>query len=202
MREWRAQNRDKLRTYAHRNYVKYREVRRAQRHARYIRVKDRNYANSRRWLSQNRERYKAWLTEYRKRPDIIARHRARFLERKATNPNFALAQVLRVRIRNAIKNQSGSKASTSIALLGISIERVREHIETQFQPGMTWQNFGRDGWHLDHIIPCSSFDLRKPEHQRRCFHFSNLRPMWEKANLRKASTIEGELPLKYRLPPR
>jgi hypothetical protein len=54
---------------------------------------------------------------------------------------------------------------------------------------MTWQNYGYYGWHIDHIKPCASFDLRKPSEQRKCFHYSNLQPLWAKDNLQKSDKI-------------
>lgn len=60
------------------------------------------------------------------------------------------------------------------------------HIEAQFQPGMSWTNYGRGGWELDHIEPCARFDLTDDEQVKRCFHFSNLRPLWRADNARRA----------------
>jgi hypothetical protein len=50
---------------------------------------------------------------------------------------------------------------------------------------MSWENYGK--WHIDHIIPCSSFNLSLPEEQRNCFHYSNLQPLWAKDNIFKAN---------------
>jgi hypothetical protein len=99
---------------------------------------------------------------------------------------------------SALKRAAGKKAAKSIELLGCSIEKARKYIESKFQEGMSWENFGHGGWHLDHVIPCSAFNLRDPKHQRRCFHYTNLRPMWQRDNIRKGASIPGELPLKYR----
>ncbi len=63
---------------------------------------------------------------------------------------------------------------------------------------MSWENYGREGWHIDHIIPCAALDLSRPDQQKRCFHFTNLRPAWAKHNEGRGSRIEGELPLIYR----
>jgi hypothetical protein len=202
LRRRQARNRQKLAEYAHRHYVMHREQLKGRRKAYLQRAKNRIRAASKAWIRRNLERYRAWLAEYRKRPEVIARNRARFLKRKATEPNFALGLALRCRIRRAIKVQSGVKARKSRSLLGCSIQHARRHIEAQFEPGMTWENFGRNGWHLDHVIPCSAFDLRNPMHQRRCFHYSNLKPMWQRENIRKGAAVPGELPLQYRLPTR
>lgn len=90
----------------------------------------------------------------------------------------------------AIKHHKGTKETSSIELLGADIETVRQHIEKQFSEGMSWDNHGTVGWHIDHIIPCSAFDLTKEEEQKKCFHFSNLQPLWYDENLRKGSKIQ------------
>jgi hypothetical protein len=55
---------------------------------------------------------------------------------------------------------------------------------------MTWENHGRYGWHIDHIRPCASFDLADPEQQRKCFHYTNLQPLWASENMRKGDKWE------------
>ena len=61
------------------------------------------------------------------------------------------------------------------------------YIESKFKEGMTWENYGT--WHLDHIYPCSKFDLTKEEEQRICFHYSNLQPLWASQNMSKSNEI-------------
>lgn len=81
-------------------------------------------------------------------------------------------------------------------LFGCPAEFLRAHIERQFLPGMTWDNYGIKGWHIDHKLPCSVFDLTKREQQLICFNWQNLQPMWAKANLSKGDTIvDGQFPL-------
>jgi len=54
---------------------------------------------------------------------------------------------------------------------------------------MTWENHGFDGWHVDHIKPCTSFDLTDLEQQKQCFHYTNLQPLWKKENFEKRDKI-------------
>ena len=98
---------------------------------------------------------------------------------------YNILHKLRVRTKNAIKNQYGSKAYSTIELLGCSIHETRSHIETQFSNGMTWDNYGE--WHIDHIKPCSSFDLTDPSQQKKCFNYKNLQPLWAKDNFKKSN---------------
>lgn len=73
--------------------------------------------------------------------------------------------------------------------MGGSVEDIKNHIESQFMEGMTWGNHGVRGWHIDHIKPCASFDLTDIEEQKKCFHFTNLQPLWAHDNLVKNGRI-------------
>jgi hypothetical protein len=85
------------------------------------------------------------------------------------------------------------KASTTRKLIGCELTELRERLESQFKPGMTWDNHGAFGWHIDHIIPCSSFDMSDHEQQRQCFHYSNLQPLWWHENLAKSGNLAAML---------
>lgn len=93
-----------------------------------------------------------------------------------------LVKRLRGRFEKATKGQS---SRVVLGMVGCSLPDLRAHIERQFQPGMTWENWAFDGWHVDHIKPLAKFDLTDPEQQRQAFHFSNLQPLWAPDNLRK-----------------
>ena len=75
-------------------------------------------------------------------------------------------------------------------LVGCGIDALKKHIELKFQDGMSWDNYGK--WHIDHVRPCSSFDLSKPEEQSKCFHYSNIQPLWAEENLRKGAKLEWQ----------
>jgi len=101
--------------------------------------------------------------------------------------NYRLARNIRSRIKETIKGNK--KSQSSLKLLGCSLEQVRQHIESQFQEGMSWNNWSFYGWHIDHIRPISSFDLSDPIQQQQCFHYTNLQPLWAKDNLAKGNKI-------------
>ena len=105
--------------------------------------------------------------------------------RLAEDPLFRLITNMRGRIAKAIKSQAGEKAAKSMELLGCSVQHVRDHLESQFTEGMTWENQGE--WHVDHIRPCASFNLEDPEEQKKCFHWTNLQPLWALDNIRKGA---------------
>ena len=69
------------------------------------------------------------------------------------------------------------------------MEKLKKHLEKQFQKGMTWNNYGMYGWHIDHIIPCSAFNLNLESEQRKCFNYTNLQPLWAIDNIKKGDKI-------------
>ena len=100
---------------------------------------------------------------------------------------FRFVRAARYRVWKACKWAGASKSGKTEILIGCSVDSLRHHIESNFKRGMNWNNYGE--WHVDHIIPCSSFDLSKPEQQRQCFHYTNLRPLWAKENMSKHDTM-------------
>lgn len=111
-------------------------------------------------------------------------------KQRATNPLYNLLGCLRGRINKTIS--FNRKSAKTIELLGCSIEFFKFHLESKFLSGMNWENRGKYGWHIDHIKPCSSFDLSKPEEQKKCFHYTNLQPLWAIDNLKKFNKIYEE----------
>lgn len=139
------------------------------------------------WYYENTERAKSNYIKYRESNREKIRNYRLEWERNnwKNNSQYKIKKALSSRIRTAVKKCKGQKSASTIELLGAPIEKVREYLENQFQPGMTWDNHGE--WHIDHIKPCVSFDLTKEEEQRRCFHYTNLQPLWAKDNLRKGA---------------
>jgi len=105
---------------------------------------------------------------------------------KKFDPRFKLARNLRKRVREAL--QGKFKFDSTEKLVGCSFDECWAHLEKQFVPGMTRENYGVI-WHIDHIMPCSSFDLNIEDEQRKCFNYTNLQPLFAEENLRKGSKI-------------
>lgn len=176
-KEYRKANSDKIKKYKQR--VRTRESQREK--ERY--QNDPEYRNKR--LSQNRIR----------RRQEPAKQQIKF--KLKTDVQYKLKKVLRNRAWLAIKsvktklNIELQKCAKTIELIGCSMVDLKLYIESKFKPGMSWENhgFGDNKWHIDHIIPCAAFDLTQEPEQRKCFHFSNLQPLWQKDNLRKRDTI-------------
>ena len=106
-------------------------------------------------------------------------HREYQKTRSAEDLNFKLINNLRNRTKAAIRDGKGVKNQKTEALIGCTLEEARDHIQSQFEDGMDWDNWSKDGWHLDHIRPCSSFDLTDEQQQFVCFNYRNLMPLGE-----------------------
>jgi hypothetical protein len=90
----------------------------------------------------------------------------------------------------ALKSIKGGRKM--FEMLGYTKEDVKEHIERQFQEGMSWHNFGSE-WHVDHIRPIASYDFKEPAAYRECWALQNLRPLWKADNNSKSSIWNGKL---------
>jgi signal recognition particle GTPase len=101
--------------------------------------------------------------------------------RLKTDINYKITHYLRTRLTKALKYSS--KLKTTVELIGCSVEELKTHLASKFTKNMSFDNYGK--WHIDHIKPCASFDLSKPEEQLKCFNYTNLQPLWAKDNLSK-----------------
>ncbi len=149
-----------------------------------------------RWISENREKYLRSKSAYRaknkrkirkalKKWQIANREHTNTSrkERYKTDLNFRLASRLRGRLNEVVRG--GLKTGSAVSDLGCSIPELRQYLEHQFKPGMTWENWG--SWHIDHIKALSKFDLTDREQLLKACHYSNLQPLWAKDNLSKGN---------------
>lgn len=123
----------------------------------------------REWQIENKEYLTSYLNEYEK-------------ERRSSDVLFKLRKQLRSRLATAIAGNY--KVSSAVGDLGCSIEELKKYLESKFYPGMTWDNWSKDGWHIDHIKPLAS--AKTPEEIIKRCHYSNLQPLWATDNLRKS----------------
>ena len=153
--------------------------------------KKRQKESCKKWYLKNKEKVKErrQLNRILNKESYNKTSNLRYVNRYKTDENFKLAKTIRGRIREVFKNSNGSKAHKTMELLGCNIQEAKEHLEKQFKDGMSWENYGYNGWHIDHIMPCASFDLTDPEQQKKCFHYTNLQPLWASENMSKGAKI-------------
>lgn len=109
------------------------------------------------------------------------------------DPLYRITKTLRDRLYQAVRKAKANKYSHTEELLGIEFKEFVKYIESLWQPGMNWENYGHGNgkWVLDHIIPCASFDLLNEAEQKKCFHYTNIQPLWFEPNARKNSNYNG-----------
>lgn len=108
-------------------------------------------------------------------------------EKYKNDPTYRISRLFRNQLRKALKKQQTIKSSSVLKLVDCSLTELRQHLQNQFQPGMSWQNHG--AWEIDHIQPLSSFDLTQSSEQQKAFHFTNLQPLWQKENRSKHAKV-------------
>ena len=147
---------------------------------------DRRRKIARLWARKWREANRVLACEQAKRYRDPDRDRVRY----QTNPQFRAVSLWRSKLHQAVRRlprktrelAKWGARSTIGPLVACSPIELINHLEQQFQPGMSWSNYGRKGWEIDHINPCATFDLTDPDQVRRCFHYTNLRPLWRSDN--------------------
>lgn len=213
--ERRLHNNETTRKWRAANPEKDKETQRRNREKNGHRWKTKNNARAAKWRIDNAEYAKARELEYRKkhRAEACAREKARRLDnpeqkreadkeyrkkntkiltqkciaRRNRDIHFKLAGNLRSRLRVAIKQEN--RGGSAVRDLGCSIQELTSYIASKFLPGMTWENWSLSGWHIDHIIPLTAFDLTDNAQCATACHFSNLQPLWAADNIRKYNKI-------------
>jgi len=147
--------------------------------------KDKVYKRRKKYRENNKTKLSKYFKKYIKKNRIKINERKRV--RRKTDPQFKVTANLRNRLYMTVKKEC--KSASTLELLGCTVPYLIKHLEKQFTEGMTWDNYGLYGWHIDHILPCDSFDLTDPEQQKKCFHYTNLQPLWAKDNISKNNKI-------------
>lgn len=136
---------------------------------------------------KNKDKIKAKVTEYyRNNKDKVRPSRQAYANRKLKeDPKYKLTRNLRNRLYYALEKKSWKKNTHFAEYIGCDLDSLKAHLEAQFSPGMTWDNYGK--WHIDHIIPLSS--AKTPEEMYKLCHYTNLQPLWGGDNLSKGAKL-------------
>ena len=197
-KELRKKNKDRIRASKKRYYKANRERELARNKTYQEAHKEEMRAYKKQWDEENKEKNKEYQRQYylehleekrvykrkhyQENKEKINRYNKR---RYHSDINYKLACSQRRRLVNALRNNQ--KTGSAIKDLGCSVENLRKHLENLFRPGMSWRNWGRFGWHIDHVIPLSRFALDDTEQFLQAVHYTNLQPMWANDNLSKGN---------------
>ncbi len=156
--EYRKEHKDNINIHA----ARYRKQ-----HIELLRIRDKKYREN------NHDKY-------------IKLSRRKWRNYRDNNINFKIRENLRNNLRRVLNAQHTKKTHPIFKYLGCSVEDFKEHIKKQFVEGMSWDNWGKYTWHIDHIKPCAKFDLTKESERYVCFNYNNQQPMWAQENLSKS----------------
>ena len=203
-KDYRSKNREKIKKYIKEYYKLNPEIKKKQ----YLKYREKNLEKilkyqkewyklnkkskldySKIYHSKNIEKRSKYAKEYRnenreKRKEYIS-------IKKKIDPAFRLALYIRGRFRLFLRSNNISKNNPTFELVGCGPKELKLHIEKQFLPGMSWDNYGRNTWHIDHIIPLAKARTYEDVVQLRLMHYTNFQPLWAKDNMRKSDLIEG-----------
>jgi hypothetical protein len=201
-KDWSDKNRDKVRE-CNRRWYKANSEKVIERTEKYRKAHPEISRKSvRKWYRKNKEHVSEYNLEYGRKnnwkhqkgwvknnPEKIKKIRSEYRKKKILDPHFRLSHRMRGAVRKSLK---GNKDCQTMKMLDFTIAELREHLESQFKIGMSWDNYGIDGWHIDHKIPQSVFNFKTPDDIdfKKCWALSNLQPMWAKENLKKGAKLE------------
>jgi hypothetical protein len=157
------------------------------------------YREERRANSEIRQKEYEVNKQYRANPDnrekIRKMKRDYERKRKKEDVGYKIKNNLRNRIRDALNGTN--KSEKTMDLMGCDIEFFKIWLEFLFDENMSWENYG-SYWHMDHVKPCASFNLLEETEQRKCFHWSNVRPLKGEENVTKGDYYDDNIKNSHR----
>ena len=158
-----------------------------------IKRKYENIKNTEEFKIKNRKRIKEWklanrdkfLESKKRRRKLETEWMKNFYKKKKKDQD--IEWLLKDRIRKRMSGLVRSRSKKTIELLGCAPSELRKYLESKFKKGMSWDNYGVFGWHIDHIKPLSKFDLKIEEELKKACHYTNLQPLWAFENLSKGA---------------
>ena len=203
-KDWYKDNKDKLKV-KYKNYYESNKQTLNDKQKNYAKVnKDKICSYKKAYAKDNKDKIKAYQKAYHQdnkyklkiqmkayykvnKDKIKVQRKAYTNNRFKTDIQYKLSHNLRVRLYRALKDNQ--KIGSAVKDLGCTIQQLKQHLESKFQPGMSWDNHTLDGWHIDHIKPLSSFDLSDRKQLLEACHYTNLQPLWAKDNLSKSDNF-------------
>lgn len=196
LKKWKLNNPDFFKNYREENpnyvkeyYQKNKDVMLSRVKKHYHDNKEKNSEKFRLRSNEYYEKNKERRLEYRK--SYLKNNREKYNEyvknKKLSSPIYHLSFVVRNRIRTFLKSKNITKNNSTYDIVGCPPIFLKKHLEKQFTDGMSWENHGLYGWHIDHIIPLSS--AKTEEEVYELCHYTNLQPLWAEDNLKKGAKI-------------
>jgi len=146
------------------------------------------------WRKNNPDKVREYQYKWNQaNPEKVKKAEDRRRRKDLKNPKIRLSRNISRAVRHSLVNGGKPKSST-FDILGYSCEDLISHLEAMFVPGMSWDNYGVDGWEIDHVIPLKAHNFSSVYHQdfKRCWSLENLQPMWAKDNRSKGAKLASD----------
>lgn len=195
-KEYIGKTREKRNIYLKEYYAKNKESATIYKKDKYLKNRDAEIQKRKEWYNNNKDKHKIARNKYAAENKDSLREARRKWEnnRLKTDVNYNLQKSLRNRIRLSLKGFYKKDKGTE-ELIGCTIEFFKKYIESQFLEGMTWGNWKFDGWHIDHKIPISWFNLENENCKKLAFSYKNMQPLWAADNFLKNSKRHDKISL-------
>ena len=146
------------------------------RHEYYLKNKERCLENSLLDRIKNCDKYRIMKREYKR-------------EKRLNDIGYKLGNAFSCLLRNSLRN--GKNGLHWESIVGYSLPDLKRHLENKFKAGMSWDNYGLYGWHIDHIIPRSRFKFSTFDDPnfKQCWALENLQPLWAIENIKKGNRM-------------
>lgn len=185
LNEYRQKNKENVNKLNRESYYKHIEKRKESSKKYRDNNKLKTKLRGEKYRNNNKEKIREYFVINR---EIISKKQSeRLKKRKETDNLFRLVCSMRARFSGFLKANNITKKNKTFDIVGCTPEELRFFLETKFVEGMTWENYGKKGWSVDHIIPLSS--AKTEEEIYKLCHYTNLQPLWEPDNIRKYNKI-------------
>lgn len=168
---YKSKNNDKIKERKRKAYHSDRDKHLLQRKASYQKHKAKRNAESAIYRKNNKDK----LNKY-------------YVERRKTDLNFKMSAYMRNMLNRVLSRTYNDKDNSTVQTLGYTCDELINHIESKFEDGMSWDNYGE--WHIDHIVPLTVMVNAGFKDPADINHLSNLQPLWAIDNLAKSNKIE------------
>ena len=186
----------KLNPHLYKTYVPLTEEEKIKRHLlalKRYKKSDKGRLTQERFYKKNKNKILQWHKERRlsgRAAEYDRQYRPQYIKKRRSNdPMFRLLSNVRARLKQFLRLKNLKKHTSSVKLFGCTPEELKAHIEKQFKPGMTWENYGLKTWHIDHIKPLSLAKSMQDVIDQKLMHYTNLQPLWAKENISKSNKL-------------
>lgn len=185
------ENREKCQCSSLKWYRENREKVREQQAKYYQRNKEKRRQKVKEYYQDNSEHIKERQRKYSSLPETKKMVNKRIKRRRKEDASFRMRDNVSSMIRRYIRKAGAAKDNTTWTALPYTPRELREHLESQFEDWMSWENYGNgEGcWNIDHIAPQSKLLYDSLEHPNflKCWALDNLRPLCYIENVRKGN---------------